>query len=201
MPIPNWSHPLWRWLAIGVAVVVAGWFLITRLLPDNKPGPTPSERTSDSLAITKPIDKGLIDTSNAHIVARQPSSNAAIEAARIAQDRANAAKRRADSLAIAKAWQAAYIARTEEADSLRSAGVKKDLVIFNLKADTTDLRFQLGIVNKRLKTTEDVNAGLIKDLHNAQQCKIAHFINCPSRIQTAAMTAVVYFATERYRNR
>jgi hypothetical protein len=199
MPLPNLKHPFWLWLGAGIVAIVVGWFLIGRLFPENKPGPTPSEKTSDSLAITKPIDQGLIDTSNAHIRARQPSSNAATGAARIAQDRANAARRRADSLAIAKAWEAAYIARTEERDSLTSVVASNATVIFNLKADTTDLRFQLGIVNKRLKTTEDVNAGLIKDLHNAQQCKIAHFINCPSRWQTAALTAAAIYGVQRAR--
>ena len=201
MPLPNWSHPLWRWLAIGTVVVVAGWFLIGRILPSNPPGPTPSEKTSDSLAITRPLDQAKIDSSNARIVERGKGSTIATEAARIAQERADRAKHRADSLAIARAWQGAYVARTEEADSLRSVTVSDAKVIFNLKADTTDLRFQLSTINTRLSKTEQVNAGLRKDLDHARQCKILGLVNCPSRIQTAAMTAVVYFATDRYRNR
>ena len=197
----NWRHPFWAYLGIGIVVIVAGWFLIGRIFPSNPPGPTPSEKTSDSLAITKPEDQAKIDSSNARIVERGKVSTIATEAARIAQERANSARRRADSLAIAKVWQGAYIARTEEADSLRSVTVSDAKVIFNLKADTTDLRFQLLTINTRLSKTEQVNAGLRKDLDHARQCKILGLVNCPSRIQTAAMTAVVYFATERYRTR
>lgn len=201
MPLPNWRHPAWAYLGIAVVVIAAGWFLIGRIFPDNKPGPTGNEKRSDSLEITKPIDRALIDSSNARIANRQPMSDAAIRAARMAQDRAIAAKRRADSLAIARKWEGAYIARTEEADSLKSVVASNATVIFNLKADTTDLRGQLRIVNGRLKTYEDVNAGLRKDLDQARQCKIARLVNCPSRIQTAAMTAVVYFAADRYQRR
>lgn len=200
----NWKHPFWRYAGVALAIIAvlwAGWFLIGRLLPSNPPGPTKSEKTSDSLAITKPIDQALIDSSNARIRARGGASAAAETAARRAQDRANNAKRRADSLAIAREWESAYIARTEEADSLKSVVAFSATVIFNLKADTTDLRGQLSIVNKRLKTTEDVNAGLRKDLDHARECKIAHLVNCPNRIQTVALTAVTYFAIERYQRR
>ncbi len=189
-------------IAAGILILAAGgWFLIGRIFPSNPPGPTPSERTSDSLAITKPIDQALIDSANARIVARAAASGRADLAARIAQERASQAKRVADSLAIAREWEGAYIARTEEADSLRSTVAHKDTVILALMADTVDLRFQLSTGNKRLKTTEDVNAGLRRDLDNARKCKIAGLLPCPSRIQVAAMTAVAYFATERYRNR
>ena len=200
----NLKHPAVRWVLIGLsilAIAAVGWFLIGRLLPSNPSGPTKSEKTSDSLAITKPIDQALIDSLDARIRARALISDQAEAGARVAQDRANRVKQRADSLAIAREWEGAYIARTEEADSLRSTVAKKDIVILGLKADTVDLRSQLGIVNKRLKTTEDVNVGLRKDLDQARQCKIAHFINCPSRIQTAAMTAVIYFAADRYQRR
>lgn len=79
--------------------------------------------------------------------------------------------------------------------------VQKDTVILSLKADTTDLRQQLGIVNRRLATTEAVVVGLRWDLQQARKCKIAGFVNCPSRIQTAAMTAVAIFAVNRYQKR
>lgn len=200
----NWKHPLWRYIGIALAIVAlvwGGWFLIGRIFPSNPPGPTKSEKTSDSLDVTRPIDKALIDSLDARIASRALVSSRAEDAARLAQDRASRAKARADSLAIAREWQGAYIARTEEADSLRSVTVSDARVIFALKADTVDLRSQLGIVNKRLKTTEDVNAGLRKDLTQARQCKIAGLINCPSRIQTAAMTAAAYFAVDRYQRR
>ena len=188
-------------IGCGVVIIVAGWFLIGRIFPSNPPGPTPSERTSDSLAITKPIDQALIDSSNARIAQRQPTSDASIRAARTAQERADQAGHLADSLAADSAWKAAYQKRTEEADSLKSVSAHKDTVIIALMADTVDLRGQLGIVNKRLKTTEDVNAGLRHDLEQARQCKLLGFINCPSRIQTAAITVVSYFAGDRYQRR
>lgn len=200
----NFKHPIVRFVLIGVAilaVVAVVVFLIGRIFPSNPPGPTKSERTADSLEATKPADQALIDSSNARIRARQVVSGRADAAARLAQDRANRAKRIADSLAIAREWEGAYIARTEERDSLRSVTVSDATTIFTLKADTTDLRLQLGIVNKRLKTTEDVNSGLQDDLERIRRCKILGFINCPSRIQTAALTAVAIVAVDRYRSR
>lgn len=201
---PNTKHPAVRYalalLAIA-AVVAVVWFLVGRIFPSNPPGPTKSERTADSLRATKPADNALIDSSNARIRARGVVSGRADAAARLAQDRANRARRIADSLAIAREWEGAYISRTEERDSLVSVVASDALVIFNLKADTTELRGQLGIVNKRLKTTEDVNSGLQDDLERIRRCKILGFINCPSRIQTAALTALTVVVVDRYRRR
>lgn len=204
----NWRHPTVRIVITVVAIVAVaalGWFLIGRIFPDNPPGPTENETRADSLRITKPIDQALIDSAQARIVAREPSSAAADRAARSAQERANRERRRADSLAAiastADEWRAAHDSRAIENGELRTAIVEKDKTIFNLKADTTDLRLQLGIVNKRLKTTEDVNEGLIEDLAKARRCKIVGLVNCPSRIQTAALTAVAVIAVDRYRGR
>lgn len=186
----NLRHPVVRWVLIGLAIMavaVVGRFLIGRLLPDNQPGPTKSEQSADSLKATKPAEQALIDSSNARIVRR------GVVASR-AESAANRAKRRADSLAIARAWEGAYVARTEEADSLRG-------VVTALKADTTDLRTQLGIVNRRLEKTEAVVVGLRWDLQQARKCKIIGLINCPNRVQTAALTAVAVIAVDRYRSR
>jgi hypothetical protein len=204
----NWKHLFWRWVLVGlgvVALIVAVSFLVGRLFPSNPSGPTENEHRSDSLTITKPIDKALIDSSNARIAARAMISSASETAAQLALALADRNQRRADSLAkIAKdaqGWHDAYDARNAEAINLRSTIASNAVVIFNLKADTTDLRFQLRVVNKRLKTTEDVNAGLRKDLNQARQCKIARLINCPSRIQAAALTVVAAVAVDRYRSR
>lgn len=197
-------------LGAGVLVLFAGaWFLIGRLFPSNTPGPTKSEKTADSLAITKPIDQALIDSSNARIVARGKASSVAESSAKASQASAARERRVADSLAAvaavavdqASAWHSAYDARNSEAIDLRKAVDSNIVVIASLKADTTELRFQLTTVNKRLKTTEDVNAGLRKDLEQARECKILGFVNCPSRIQSAALTVVTYVAVDKYRNR
>lgn len=192
---------------IVLALIAAGalaWFLVGRLFPDNPAERTENERRADSLAITKPIDQALIDSSNARIAARAGSSAAADRAVKTAQERAARERRRADSLAaVAKTadeWKAAYDARSSENADLRTAVLGKDKTIFNLKADTTDLRLQLGIVKKRLKTTEDVNEGLVEDLAKARRCKIVGLINCPSRIQTAALTAITVIAVDRYKS-
>lgn len=198
----NLSHPVVRWVLIGVAVLAlaaGGWFLIRRLLPSNTPGPTKNEKTADSLAATKPAEQALLDSLDARIRSRALVSDRVEAGARVSLERANRSRRVADSLAIARSWQGAYTARTEEADSLRSTVARKDTVILALKADTTDLRSQLGIVNRRLEKTEAVVVGLRWDLQQARKCKIAGFINCPSRIQTVAMTALAYFAIERRR--
>jgi hypothetical protein len=184
-----------------LAVVWAGWFLIGRLFPSNPPGPTKNEKRADSLAATKANDQALLDSSNARIRSRGVESGEATQAARNAQDRANRAKRRADSLAIAREWESAYSDRTAEAIELRNTVASNATVIANLKADTTDLRQQLGIVGRRLATTEAVVVGLRWDLQKARKCKIIGFINCPSRIQTAALTLVAYVAADRYRRR
>lgn len=201
-----------RYVLISVGVVVlfaGGWFLVGRLFPSAPEGPTKSEKTSDSLSVTKPIDQALIDSSNARIAARGKTSSVAEASAKASQ--ASAAKERhiADSLAAvaavavdqASAWHSAYEARNTEAIDLRKAVDSSLVVIESLKADTTDLRFQLSTVNKRLKTTEDVNKGLRKDLAEARECKILGRINCLSRIQTAALTALVYGGVARYERR
>lgn len=200
----NLKHPVVRWVLIGfaiLAVAAAGWFLIGRLFPSNPPGPTENETRADSLAITKPNDQMLIDSSNARITARGVASGRASTAALAAQDRANRARRRADSLAIVRQWDSAYTARTQEATDLRIAADSNARVIANLKADTTDLRDQLGIVTRRLEKTESVVVGLRWDLQQARKCKILGLLNCPSRIQTTALTVVAVVGIDRYRNR
>jgi hypothetical protein len=193
-----------RWVLIALAIIAiaaAGWFLIGRLFPSNPPGPTKNEKRADSLAATKANDQALLDSSNARIRSRGVESGTATRTAQDAQDRATRAKRRADSLAIARAWEGAYRERTAEAADLRVTVAGNAIVIANLKADTTDLRSQLGIVNRRLEKTEAVVVGLRWDLQQARKCKIAGFINCPSRIQTVALTAVAFFAVDRYQRR
>lgn len=200
----NWRHPAVRigaWIIAMLAVAALVWFLIGRIFPSNPPGPTENEKRADSLAITKANDQMLIDSSNARIRSRGVESRVADAAARNAQDRADRAKRRADSLAIAREWEGAYISRTEEADSLKSVVRLDATTISNLKADTTDLRDQLGVVNRRLAKTEAVVVGLRWDLQQARKCKILGFINCPSRVQTTALTAVAVIAVDRYRSR
>lgn len=187
--------------AVLVALVIGGWFLVGRLFPSNHPGPTKNEKTADSLDITRPIDKALIDSLDARIASRALVSNRAEAGARTSQESANRAKRIADSLAIERKWENAYTERSAEAVSLRTTVAQKDTIIVALKADTTDLRTQLGVVNRRLAKTEAVVVGLRWDLEQARQCKILGFINCPSRIQTAAMTAVAYFAVNRYQHK
>lgn len=206
-------NAIWkRYLLIGVGVLVlfaGAWFLVGRLFPSSPEGPTKSEKTSDSLAVTKPIDQTLINSSNARIAARGKTSSAAESSAKASQASAARERHIADSLAAvaavaidqASAWHSAYDARNAEAVDLRKTVDSDIVVIASLKADTTDLRFQLSTVNKRLKTTEDVNKGLRKDLENARQCRIIGRLNCPSRIQTAALTLVTYIAADRYRNR
>jgi len=194
--------------AVGL-LTAAGWFLVGRIFPSNPPGPTPSEQTADSLKATKPAERALIDSSNEHIAARAPSSAKAEADAKASKASAAKYQHIADSLAVVAAssadsvtaWHDAYVNRSAEAASLRTVVASDAITITNLKADTADLRFQLVTVNKRLKTTEDVNKGLRKDLEQARQCKIVGFINCPSRIQTAAMTAATYFAVDLYRSK
>lgn len=201
-----------RYLLIGAGVLAlfaGGWFLVGRLFPSAPEGPTKSEKTSDSLSVTKPIDQALIDSSNARIALRGKTSSVAESSAKASQASAAKARHIADSLAAqaalaidqASAWHSAYDARNSEAIDLRSNRDSLLSVVVSLKADTTDLRFQLSKVNTRLKTTEDVNEGLRKDLENARQCRIIGRLNCPSRIQTAALTLVTYIAADRYRNR
>lgn len=194
----------WRiiaWVAGGILAIALVWFLVTRLFPDNPQGPTKNERTADSLAATKPAEQALLDSLDARIRSRALVSERAASTARMAQDQSGNSRRRADSLAIAKAWQGAYNERSKEASLLRITVAQKDTVIEALKADTTDMRTQLGIVNRRLATTEAVVVGLRWDLQAARRCKILGLINCPSRIQTAALTVLSVVAIDHYRKR
>lgn len=200
----NWKHPgvrIGAWIVAGLLVAGLVWFLVVRIFADDPPGPTESEKRADSLAATKANDQALLDSSNARIRSREVASGEAIRAAMDAQDRANRSRRRADSMAIARAWEGAYRARTEEAIDLRAKGASDATLIANLKADTTDLRQQLGIVNRRLATTEAVVVGLRWDLQQARRCKILGIVKCPSRIQTVALTAVAFYAADRYQRR
>lgn len=200
----NLKHPVVRWVLIGlatIAVAVAGWFLVGRLFPDNQPSPTKSEQSADSLRITKAAEQALLDSIDARIASRGILSSGAESGARTSQVRADQSRRRADSLAIARQWESAYGERSMEADTLRKAVTQKDTVILLLKADTADLRTQLGIVNRRLEKTEAVVVGLRWDLQQARRCKILGLLNCPSRIQTVALTAVAFYAVDRYQRR
>lgn len=205
----NLKHPGVRWVLVVLAILATaalGWFVVGRLFPSNPPGPTQGQISSDSLKATKPAEQALIDSSNARIAARVPVSTLANASARASQDRANRERARADSLAAlaaqqagnAVAWKNAYVARDSEAVELRSTIASDNTIIFNLKADTTDLRFQLKTVNKRLSDTELANSRLYDDIERLKRCKILGFINCPSRIQTAALTFLTVKGVEAY---
>jgi hypothetical protein len=208
----NLKHPVVRWVLIVLAVLAlfaAGWFLVGRLFPSNPASRSKSQVTADSLKATKPAEVALIDSSNARIAARGSETARAELAAKASQDRAIKERARADGLAAAarqasdtaKAWRDAYDARTSEAVDLQSTIDTDNKIIFNLKADTTDLRFQLKTINTRLATTEKVNSGLQDDIERIQRCKILGMINCPSRIQTAALTFLVVKGVEKYQAR
>lgn len=205
----NFKHPVVRWVLIVLAILLvltAGWFLVGRLFPSNPASRSKSQITADSLEATKPAEVALIDSSNARIAARDAETQLAELAARASQDRAIKERARADALAAlarqasdtAKAWRDAYEARTSEAVELRSTIDTDKTIIFNLKKDTTDLRFQLKTINTRLATTEKVNSGLQDDIERIQRCKILGLINCPSRIQTAALTFLAVKGVEAY---
>lgn len=207
----NMRHPAVRWVLIVLAIILAsaaGWFLVKRLFPSNPAGPTQGQITSDSLRATKPAEVALIDSSNARIAARGVETARAEAAARSSQDRANRERARADGLAAlarqasdtARAWRDAYDARTNEADELRSTIVQDNTIIFNLKRDTTDLRFQLKTINKRLSDTELANSRLYDDIERLKRCKILGMINCPSRVQTAALTFLLVKGVEKYQD-
>lgn len=205
----NMRHPTVRWVLIGLAVLAAAalvWFVVGRLFPSNPPGPTQGQISSDSLKATKPAEQALIDSSNARIAARVPTSTLANASAKASQDRANRERQRADGLAAlaakqasnAEAWKNAYDSRTIETNELRSTIAQDNTIIFNLKADTTDLRFQLKTINKRLSDTELANSRLYDDIERLKRCKILGMINCPSRIQTAALTFLAVKGVEAY---
>jgi hypothetical protein len=205
----NLKHRVVRWVLIVLAVLVLAalvWFTIKRLFPSNPPGLTQGQITSDSLRATKPAEIALIDSSNAKIAARVPASTLAIASAKASQDRANKERARADGLAAlaaqqatnSLAWKNAYEARNSEALDLRSTIVEDNTIISNLKADTTELRFQLRTINKRLSDTELANSRLYDDIERLKRCKILGLINCPNRIQTAALTFLVVKGVEKY---
>jgi hypothetical protein len=191
------SRAILTGVAIGL-LAIAGWSLVGRIFPSNPPGPTKSEQTADSLKATRPAEQALLDSSNARIAARAAPSAKAEADAKASKASAERNRRLADSLAVvaataadsATAWHNAYDKRNDEAIDLRKTVASNVVTIFNLKADTTDLRFQLKTVNTRLKTTEDVNDGLRKDLEQARKCKILGLVNCPSRIQAVVMAVV-----------
>lgn len=127
-------------------------------------------------------------------VERQASSDAQRAlAAREARSRAraDAEKRKADSLAVLAAasgstsdqWRTAYESRTEEAGHLRTELAAVNARADSLAADTLRLSRDLDATVTYAQAVERLNRDVQDELANATECRIAGKVPCPSRAQ------------------
>lgn len=185
------ARSYWREAVIGL-LLVSVLVLSMMTCQYRKSGLKPATlRTIDSLAITQPaFDSSQLlrqQVEDTHVAA-------ALELARItARLTAVAAQQRriADSLASLQQWQAAYNARTREADSLRVA-------VDSATARATRLSSALAAADARATderlrrlAVEGLNKRLQNDALDAANCRVAYVIPCVTRTQTFVVGAVL----------
>lgn len=163
-----------------------------------KPSIAKMNKTEDSLSSARDtLQTNLIQSAEE----RRLSALAQLESKKreaVIRARADAANRRADSLAVLalatdstmSLWRMAYVARDSEAKALAADTVELRLQKDSLVADTLRLRHDLDNVQKYVSGVERFNADLKHDLLVINECRIVGPIPCPSRTATMATTAL-----------
>lgn len=151
-----------------------------------------SQKTDDSLAITKPafdsVQLRREQEEAAHVAAA-----AALEAT-VRQLTVVAARQRAiaDSLARAQNWRAAYLAKSIEADTLRSALDSANARAAREQAARMIADEKANEERIRRIAVEGLNESLKRDVANAANCKVPGtfgLIPCATRTQVAIVSA------------
>lgn len=119
---------------------------------------------------------------------------------RLAGDAARKAAESATARDSARYWRDAYVDETRAADSLDAALAKERLATDS--ARTAAARFQIAdsLSRFRLARVEGLNASLRDELAkaaNAGACRLAPFVPCPTRVETAVVVAVASYAIVR----
>lgn len=150
------------------------------------------QHSLDSLQGLRRQDEARLDSMQRVATAYERMASDASTQARIAQRASEAPRRRADSLATraqaqpdsaAAHWHFAYVARTEEADSLRSALTAEQHAGELLRSSVTELRLAYDRSEARRLALESLNQSLAGAVRDAGRCRIAGLVPCPSRTQ------------------
>lgn len=188
-----------RAIIIGIVLAFAAGAVVLWRSDHQPPALPPALATRvESLTITRPLDSARIDSlRRAAAVSGQAARAAAARAATIEASAAQL-QQRADSLAqiaaqrdSAAAWRVAYLARTEQADSLHAANDSLHAAIHQLAADTLAQALHIASLERRNRSLEALNADLVRATARAGQCRLVGPIPCPSRGAVAVTTIVV----------
>jgi hypothetical protein len=170
----------------------------------HRPAPTPLPAALDQ-QVTQHEVATAVDTAEVHrlkdVAARSQAAQRADSVRAATLERSVAVERhRADSLAAeavrattahdsAARFEAAYDARSAEADTLRAEIVVKDATISHATARGDSLLAALTITERRATRADSVIAAAVKVVHASDPpCTFAHFFHCPSRTETAVYT-------------
>jgi chromosome segregation ATPase len=142
--------------ALAVVLVMINW------PQDDRPKIDPKlQRSLDSSDVTRPGFEARVDTLRLRAAADTARARALEAKSHQMEQVAARARRRADSLAATNTeWQAAYAARTEEADTLRSIIVVKDSTIDSERAGRLKVQRIADEEKARRLSLESLNGGL-----------------------------------------
>lgn len=184
-------------LTIGFAAIVLLYYV------DGQGAGVPADitKTADSLEATRPaLDSQLARSARAGDSSARVQRQLQLRERRI-RARADSLERLADSLAAigaaatsaadsAKAYAAAYELEKATADSLRAENQAKDARIQLLVADTTRLAGDRDSLQRRNQALEAFTMRLRSELAKATECKLIGPIRCPTRRETAVVSAL-----------
>lgn len=182
---------------LGVGLIVGLSYLDAR--KPTRPNVAKINDTGDSLTMVRDkLDSALI-TSDLERQASSDAQRASAQREARSRVRAEAAKRRADSLAVLAAasdstsavWRAAYEERTTEAGELTLQLSEAHARIDSLAADTLRLTRDLLATVTYAQGLERFNADVRRELVRARECRIVGRVPCPSRLQTAVTVLIV----------
>jgi hypothetical protein len=185
------TRSYWREALIGLLLLVIIVGSVATCRYTKKGVSEKSQKTIDSLQVTRPAhDSALLVTRQeeaAHVLAAETLARSVERLRSVAAQQ----RRVADSLAALLEWQAAYVARTQEADSLRKvaddATARAEQERFaRLQADR-----RAALDSARNVALQKLALGLEKDANRAANCRIAGFIPCATRTQTFVAGAVL----------
>lgn len=198
--LENWLFKLSAVAAV-ILVIVGGLWLWSRHKGNEPKIPKETQETIDSLRVTKPVFEHTQDSIRRVVVYDTVQATRAQAAAEKARASAKAQQHRADSLAVvaataavdsARAWHAAYDARTAEAEQLRTAFAEKDSAYRSERHARQALEVSYGADTTRRVAIEKVNKDLLKAIDRLEQpCRVLGPIPCPTRTVAAVGSGIL----------
>lgn len=210
MKLPGWVV-LAAVLAMAVLIYLAGSH--AGKLSERNANAATLARTLDSIGVKGARDRAVTEELRRSAAEREARADSTLD--RAAETRRSAERLRAeadslaavaqaksDSSAAGDSWRLAYEARTEEADSLRSALAKQEKAAALLRGSLADLKAQLVAKDAQLAALNLHLAAAVDRANRAGRCTIAFGISCPSRTETLLVGVVAggFAAVELARN-